>query len=472
MAAIAKQNIGIESDLFSSLSSEVLSIILSYLPAKTLLNLSETCRRFKELCFECDTLWKDLCKTDYKVSLLAKGNFRSYHMIYQLIYKCRIILIDTDYSTYSGCLPDWLYYWSALGSKPPLIGFWSLPAGRTKKTWGLTDEDLANWLSDKKNLKPDEVRLERYYTWYDGMQASIYKHGSLKKFQEVALKRCIRSRKQILTNFPQSARSQRKRNFQRFQNEHNHLKEFLAKQKGNAEHLCYSKPKKIGRDYIEGLLHKSGKKQLYSFVEFIQECKDRCSASTPYLLKDVPKCVSRVYKMCSDVYERHVQASELLALSDKYMARAQEVWDWQSANGLDYMKKYRSCKVVKAHLAFKEYVCHGNEHDFECLRLHFEGLESLSIWLESNQWVTKLIDSSLVQILQDVSTEKPCKDPDGQTIKRLVRRYLKTGRKEDFDKVLKKLCEKANEFLTVHRAHVDELERTLGSNSSPINTTS
>ena len=65
-----------------------------------------------------------------------KGSFPSFFILYQLLYKSRIILEDTDYSTYSGYLPDWLYYWSALSTKPPLPGFYSLPAGRTKKTWG------------------------------------------------------------------------------------------------------------------------------------------------------------------------------------------------------------------------------------------------------------------------------------------------------------------------------------------------
>ena len=49
-------------DLLSSLSSEVLSIILAYLPAKSLLNLSETCRRLRDMCVNCDTFWKRLCK--------------------------------------------------------------------------------------------------------------------------------------------------------------------------------------------------------------------------------------------------------------------------------------------------------------------------------------------------------------------------------------------------------------------------
>lgn len=49
-------------DLLSSLSAEVLYIILSYLPAKSLLNVSECNRRLRDLCQNCNSLWKHLCK--------------------------------------------------------------------------------------------------------------------------------------------------------------------------------------------------------------------------------------------------------------------------------------------------------------------------------------------------------------------------------------------------------------------------
>lgn len=49
-------------DLLSSLSTEVLDMILSYLPAKSLLNVSECNRRLFDLCRNCNFLWKHLCK--------------------------------------------------------------------------------------------------------------------------------------------------------------------------------------------------------------------------------------------------------------------------------------------------------------------------------------------------------------------------------------------------------------------------
>lgn len=64
-------------DLLSSLSAEVLYIILSYLPAKSLLNLSECNRRLRDLCQNCNSLWKHLCKVscdsfDQKIKLTDK----------------------------------------------------------------------------------------------------------------------------------------------------------------------------------------------------------------------------------------------------------------------------------------------------------------------------------------------------------------------------------------------------------------
>ena len=53
---------GFAKDLLSSLSAEVLYIILSYLPAKSLLNVSECNRRLRDLCQNCNSLWKHLCK--------------------------------------------------------------------------------------------------------------------------------------------------------------------------------------------------------------------------------------------------------------------------------------------------------------------------------------------------------------------------------------------------------------------------
>ena len=81
----------------------------------------------------CFLLWSQI---DFEADLSVRGPFPSFFVLYQLVYKFRIILEDTDYCTYSGYLPDWLYYWSALSTKPPLHSFSSLPAGRTKKTWG------------------------------------------------------------------------------------------------------------------------------------------------------------------------------------------------------------------------------------------------------------------------------------------------------------------------------------------------
>lgn len=117
---------------------------------------------------------------------------------------------------------------------------------------GLTEEDLTNY-QIQCNKSGVVVRLERYYSWTDGLEAALCKHKSRQKFHEVALKRCMRSQKQIHKSFPKASRNQRKRAFNKFQNEHRNLRHILSKEKeGVSEFLSYQCPHKIGQDYIEG----------------------------------------------------------------------------------------------------------------------------------------------------------------------------------------------------------------------------
>mgnify|MGYP001793777679 CR=1 FL=1 len=114
---------------------------------------------------------------------------------------------------------------------------------------GLTDDDLIGYHCKKLKVH----RLERHYSWTHGMEAAILKHGSKKKFQEVALKRCMRTQKHIHKNFHRAACAVRKRQFSKFQNENHSYRNMLIKCKGNqVEYLCYHEPQKIGQDFIDG----------------------------------------------------------------------------------------------------------------------------------------------------------------------------------------------------------------------------
>lgn len=116
---------------------------------------------------------------------------------------------------------------------------------------GLTEEDLTNY--QIKCNKSCAVRIERYYTWTDGVEAALCKHKSKQRFHEVALKRCMRSQKQIHKTFPKASCSQRKRAFNKFQNEHRSQRNILSKQKeGASEYMSLQSPHKIGQDYIDG----------------------------------------------------------------------------------------------------------------------------------------------------------------------------------------------------------------------------
>ena len=115
-------------------------------------------------------------------------------------------------------------------------------------------------------------------------------------------------------------------------------------------------------------------------------------------------------------------------------------------------------------LLLSAYVQTGSEFHFKTLRLNFEGLEMLKTWLDKNQWITKLLDSSFISILRGVPSQKPNNESTAQAIqalRKMVKLFLKTGRRVDFDRILKRLAESARRFLLSNLQYVEGLERTL-----------
>ena len=110
------------------------------------------------------------------------------------------------------------------------------------------------------------------------------------------------------------------------------------------------------------------------------------------------------------------------------------------------------------------YIQSGSESHFRNLRLNFEGLEQLETWLEENQWITKLLDSNFISILRGVPLQKPANHLSTQAfqaLRKLVKLFLKTGRRVDFDRILRRLAESAKIFLQTHLEYVESLERNL-----------
>jgi len=104
----------------------------------------------------------------------------------------------------------------------------------------------------------------------------------------------------------------------------------------------------------------------------------------------------------------------------------------------------------------------GCESQFKTLRLNFEGLEKLKTWLDQNQWITKLLDSNFISVLRGVPLPRQPNDFQAiQALTKMVKIFLKTGRRVDFDRILKRLAESARRFLHIHLELVEDLERTL-----------
>lgn len=88
----------------------------------------------------------------------------------------------------------------------------------------------------------------------------------------------------------------------------------------------------------------------------------------------------------------------------------------------------------------------------------------MKTWLDRNQWITKLLDTNFISILRGVPVQKPDNELNAQAIealRKMVKLFLKTGRRVDFDRILERLAESARRVLDIHLGYVESLERTL-----------
>lgn len=104
--------------------------------------------------------------------------------------------------------------------------------------------------------------------------------------------------------------------------------------------------------YFLGYLHKSGIKQLESYIEFAKQLEQGLDIAE--LTKDIPECVLLVYeKLSPTAHQRFIQAEEFLDVAKEYLERVKRVWRWQNENGTEVRKTFRDCPVVKAHPSYR-----------------------------------------------------------------------------------------------------------------------
>ena len=103
---------------------------------------------------------------------------------------------------------------------------------------------------------------------------------------------------------------------------------------------------------LPGHLHKSGIKQLESYIEFARMLEEEVSIKD--LSKDIPECVLYVYETLSTIaYQRLIPAEEFLDVGKEYFERVKRVWMWQNENGHQARQTFRDCSVVKTHSSYK-----------------------------------------------------------------------------------------------------------------------
>ena len=103
---------------------------------------------------------------------------------------------------------------------------------------------------------------------------------------------------------------------------------------------------------FSGYLHKSGIKQLESYIEFAKQLEREVDIEE--LSKDIPECVLLVYdKLSATAQQRFIPSEEFLDVAKEYFERVKRVWKWQNENGKDERQAFRDCPVVKAHPSYR-----------------------------------------------------------------------------------------------------------------------
>ena len=101
-----------------------------------------------------------------------------------------------------------------------------------------------------------------------------------------------------------------------------------------------------------GHLHKSGVKQLESYIEFAKRLEQEVDITE--LSKDIPECVLLVYEKLSVLaHQRFIPAEEFLNVSKEYLERVKRVWEWQNEKGTEGRQAFRDCPVVKVHPSYR-----------------------------------------------------------------------------------------------------------------------
>ena len=104
--------------------------------------------------------------------------------------------------------------------------------------------------------------------------------------------------------------------------------------------------------FFVGYLHKSGIKQLESYIDFAKQLEQEVDIAE--LSKDIPECVLLVYDKLSPIaHQRFLPADEFLDVAKEYFERVKRVWRWQNENGTEGRLAFRDCPVVKAHPSYR-----------------------------------------------------------------------------------------------------------------------
>ena len=73
----------------------------------------------------------------------------------------------------------------------------------------------------------------------------------------------------------------------------------------------------------------------------------------------------------------------------------------------------------------------------------------------------KLLDTNIITLMEGGHLQNPIRNSDSHSLKKMIKTFLRTGKEEDFKKILKRIAGLSQAFLDTHSQYLYNLRRSL-----------
>ena len=77
--------------------------------------------------------------------------------------------------------------------------------------------------------------------------------------------------------------------------------------------------------------------------------------------------------------------------------------------------------------------------------------------MQEHAWLKKLLDANIVALMEGAHVQNTVRNSDSQSLRKMIKTFLRTGREEDFKKILRRTAELSQAFLDTHSQNLYNL---------------